>query len=717
MTEPLHEIALPGCTPVPLGHYLKALGVLRLVSEQADASARGWWEDDLFHLRSRLDVDALLEFFLKDYRPTPLVAPWNGGSGFYPKDKRTGFDALRSTNAPRLSLYRDAISLCFRALSRVGLSASPPGDKKKEDLLKVCRASLPDAIVTWLDAAFVLGNDGPSYPALLGTGGNDGRLEFTNNFMQRIAEVIVPESGQPAPRSGSQLQAALFDIAAHDRLGAKSGTKPVGQFLPGGAGGANAAAGYDGDAVTNPWDYILMLEGALVFSGSVARRRSESSPGLLSYPFAVRTTDAGYDTAAAGDVAKGRAETWLPLWQRPASYREVASLFAEGRASVGRRSARDGVDFARAVATLGVDRGISAFERFGYLQRNGRAYIAVPLERWRVPDRPSDSLRLLDEIDEWLGTLERVARRDTTPASIGRAVRRIKAAMMDVCRHDTPVHWQQVLMALGAAEEAMIRSPQTTVSTRLTPLPSLSFGWVPVCDDGSAEFRLALALASIGPQGEIGPLRANMVPLRDWRRYPRFNTQRMDDPAVVWGQGDLVSNMVAALQRRCMDAKRLGVGDLPLSGTRPARLDDIDVFIYGQVDEGRLEALLWGLNAVWTGERVPEEGRAAIPAGYALLKLVHLPRPLERSRGAAPVEVRYDPETTRLACAGRMMEATECAAHRLCVSGLPVAIAGVPETPELSRRIAAALLFPISDQAVEVLCDHVLLPSEEPQAV
>jgi len=372
MTETLHEIALPGCTPIPLAHYLKALGVLRLVSEQADPAVRGWWEDDLFHLRSRLDVDALLEFFLEDYRPTPVLTPWNGGSGFYPKDKKTGIDALGSTKAPRFSLYRGAISLCSAALSRLGLSAKPEGGEK-EDLLKVCRASLPDEIVTWLDAAFVLGNDGPSYPALLGTGGNDGRLEFTNNFMQRIAEVIVPKSGEPAPRSRGQLEAALFDVAAHDRLRARSRTKPLGQFLPGGAGGANAAAGYDGDAVTNSWDFILMLEGALVFSGSVARRRSEGGPGLLSYRFAVRTTDAGYDTASAGDIAKGRAETWLPLWERPASYREVASLFAEGRASVGRRSARDGMDFARAVATLGVDRGISAFERFGYLQRNGHS--------------------------------------------------------------------------------------------------------------------------------------------------------------------------------------------------------------------------------------------------------------------------------------------------------------------------------------------------------
>ncbi len=32
--------------------YLKALGILRLVGEQKDPNARGWWENDVFWLRS-----------------------------------------------------------------------------------------------------------------------------------------------------------------------------------------------------------------------------------------------------------------------------------------------------------------------------------------------------------------------------------------------------------------------------------------------------------------------------------------------------------------------------------------------------------------------------------------------------------------------------------------------------------------------------------------
>lgn len=49
-----NEIYLNGCTPVPLAHYLKALGVLRLVSEQKDPDAAGYWHNECFVLRTKL---------------------------------------------------------------------------------------------------------------------------------------------------------------------------------------------------------------------------------------------------------------------------------------------------------------------------------------------------------------------------------------------------------------------------------------------------------------------------------------------------------------------------------------------------------------------------------------------------------------------------------------------------------------------------------------
>ena len=83
----MNVLELKGCAPTPLAYYLKALGVLRLVAQQVDAKARGWWKHDCFYLASSLNEEGLMRFLLEDYQPTPLLAPWNNGTGFYKEDK------------------------------------------------------------------------------------------------------------------------------------------------------------------------------------------------------------------------------------------------------------------------------------------------------------------------------------------------------------------------------------------------------------------------------------------------------------------------------------------------------------------------------------------------------------------------------------------------------------------------------------------------------
>ncbi len=164
--SPTHTLPLRGCTPVPLAQYLKALGVLRLVAEQADADALGHWSDDGFVLESRLDRAALLDFFLHDYRPTPVIAPWNGGSGFYPKDNTTGIAAIEAASAARLQPYADTIRLTRAQLAAAGVGSESPKEEAKAALLARLRATLPDAALRWLDAAVVLGDGSLRYPPL-----------------------------------------------------------------------------------------------------------------------------------------------------------------------------------------------------------------------------------------------------------------------------------------------------------------------------------------------------------------------------------------------------------------------------------------------------------------------------------------------------------------------------------------------------------------------
>ena len=108
-----HQVILKGCTTEPMAGYLKALAVFRLVSEQVDRRARGWWAGNSFCLESKFDESALLRFFLDEYVPTPIVAPWNGGSGFVEGDRHVGIDAILASGLPRLAEYRRTIGQVF----------------------------------------------------------------------------------------------------------------------------------------------------------------------------------------------------------------------------------------------------------------------------------------------------------------------------------------------------------------------------------------------------------------------------------------------------------------------------------------------------------------------------------------------------------------------------------------------------------------------------
>lgn len=714
------EVALDGCHPTPLAHYLKALGVLRLVAEQRDPAVRGSWQRGRFVLQGGLDRAELERFFLEEYRPTPITGPWNGGSGYFAKDNTKAIAALAASGAPRFQTYRQTIAAAQSVLARLGLSEKPNGEQK-EPLLCACRGAFPDEALKWVDAVLVLSNEGAKFPPLLGTGGNDGRLEFTNNFMQRIVSLFEPATGAPEPVCAELLRAALFGEETNDLIKGA----PIGQFLPGDAGGVNAVAGFSADSLINPWDFVLMLEGAALFAAAAARSLEQDTSGVLAYPFTVRAAGVGYDSAAVADEASARAEVWMPLWQCPASLSELAALFAEGRARVGGRPARNGVDFARAVAGLGIDRGIDAFQRYGFHVRNGLSYFAVPIGRFRVHAEPR--VELLHEIDGWLDRLRGRASAQTAPASAARALRRLEASILDLCvRGDVHRH-QAMLMALGQCERVLATSSRWTSDSFLHPVPTLSGQWLHDCDDGSVEYRLAAALASVwgyyemvGGRRRVMPIRQQLEPVVTWRGDGGLSVRWDWDAThdVVWTRGHVVDCMNAVMQRRLMRAVQVGAETYPDVGYVTASLADITDFISGRVDEQRLVDLLWGCLLIdWT--RVSKQHRPArgsadnelLGAVYALLKLCFAGAPEAEASAAAGREgIPVLPRIHRAAASGDAASAGAEAVRRLRGSGFVPAVRAIHASPELSRRTAAALLFPIEPNARRQLASLVLRP-------
>jgi CRISPR-associated protein Csx17 len=286
-----YELELPGCTPEPLMAYLKALGIFRLVGEQKDPAARGWWKHDVFCLRSAMlfedagseegKRDALMKFFLEEYQPTPIVAPWAGGSGFFKKDDKTAVNSLSEGSSSRTALFAKVIGKVRHIIEDSNISEKPLDDDKAR-LIARYRRELPDEVVTWMDAAMVLGQEEQWFAPLLGTGGNDGRLDFTQNLMQRIVALGLHQAEAANTNSCAWIRHTLFLTPAKLR-GAS-----VGQFVPGRSGGPNATQGMAGYSMDNPWDFVLMMEGAVFFAGALVRRMSGARLSRAAFPFTVR---------------------------------------------------------------------------------------------------------------------------------------------------------------------------------------------------------------------------------------------------------------------------------------------------------------------------------------------------------------------------------------------------------------------------------------------
>ena len=708
--RPRHTVTLPGCHPVPLASYLKGLGLFRLVAEQVDSDARCYWKNEQLVLESKFDPNELMDFLLNQYQPSPIMAPWNGGSGFYPKDNDRALRIIETSTIDRFHQYRTILACCRREVEDFDLKEKPE-KAVKESLLQHLRNTLPEEALAWLDAAYLMGEDGPKFPPLLGTGGNDGRLDFTNNFMQRLIEVLDAEKGGPGKESDTLLRAALFESPLPGQ-----GKAPIGQFDPNAAGGANAGTGFDAPSSVNPWDYLLMLEGALLFAVASAKRLESATIGQLAYPFCVRAAGVGYASESLADEKASRAEMWMPLWDRPTDLRDLRSILGEGRAQISGRPARNGVDFARAVATLGVDRGLTAFQRFGFQVRNGLAYFATPLDR--LPVQRNQYVRLLEEIDPWLDRFRSRAASTNPepPAGVASALRRLENSILRLCQTEDPARVQDVLCALGHCERTLARSLRWTRETaHLRPIHGLSVAWANAADTGHVEYRLALSLASstLLAANTQFPFRYFLEPVNHWGNHWREESLR----DTAWTDGSLAYSLNAILHRQLLIAQ-----NSPAKGEtnhfvhfarKTAPLPDIAAFIEDTLDEPLFADLLWGLSLIdWTNRdqvvevTSPPNGHTP-DALYSLLKLCFAGSSIRET--TIPVV----PAIHNRATHGDAEEASRVASRRLRASGLTPVIDKLTASEAHTRRTGATLIFPISTGAVNSLDHQILLEPEK----
>lgn len=654
---PGHILELRGCTPEPLGNYLKGLGVFRLIAEQADPQARAWWKDGVLVLHTKWSRDAIVAFFLdgfgdvqakedRVYSPTPIFAPWAGRSAFVEnggnakaisRRKRIQTDA---DHHPRLRNARCGIEEAMTVLGQLEITTQKDRDHKKQQVFNQMRNKWSCSALDWFDACVALAHFA-EYGFLFGTGGNEGSTNITNNFWYFVEQAIGLPNSESAPNSSNWFEAAVFGETRHplsesskrksDASSAKGDKKDTtaGQHFPAAASSENFGQEFSGASATNPWDVVLMMEGCVLFAGAATKRLSQLGKGRGAFPFMIDMLGIGGSTDSIIDEskqnqspmkAKCQAEFWMPLWGKPVTLAELRSLLREGRLQrpSGKQS-ENTLQAKEAIASLGTSRGVDTFHRVGLFRRRGDIYIAASLGYEPVGATHHANQSLLAELEEFsesvyhklrLKDREDRAKARNLPERVIRAREKYHRELSVIIdSNPNGISTSETARVLAAA--AQIECEVSMLPDReqlLTPCHSVSRNYI----SGQApdwECSLARAIAGISAWGEtpsngrfapaVESIRANLLPVAR-----HGNGWVWDDTShsAVWLRGASIEvNLAAVLRRRLIDAQK-GSGDgLPLWSSYGAGIGDLLAFWHGEVDPDRLSDLIHGLALVDAG--------------------------------------------------------------------------------------------------------------------
>ena len=710
---------------------LKALGIFRIISEQKDNQAMAYWENDAFVLQTKMTQEDLIKFFLEEYVPTPIVSPWNNGSGFYDV-KENHIDAIKESDSHRLEKYRRIINRAdeilkdmFReyeefvkkrdqniekgspkneSLEKLSKEIKKITDKGKSSLLVQCRNRLDKEVIPWMDAAYVAASGKPTYGPVLGTGGNDGNLDISDSFMKWIRVLIIHEPGKNE-ESSEWISNSFFATASTLR------GSSFGYFHPG---------GYTGESVNgkiyslvNPWDFVLTIEGTMVFAGSISRR---SNSRRAAFPFCTDPSTAGYGTACDEKV---RGEIWIPLWKNPVTYDEIRYVFNEGRVQMSSKNSNSGVDFAKAVASLGTERGLSSFQRFGLFERKGQAYFANSIGRIKARDDPK--VILFSEIDYWINRIHgRHNRTKKSSKFIDSLLRNMDNAIIKFCTYGTTRYLQDVLIIIGKMERAVSQS--SNYNSEIEPLEKLSDKWAHACNDDTPEFRLAVSLAAMASSTQKR-LRVNLEPVEIDRGRVKW---KHGSSSTVWRNSNLASNMIRVLERRCIEGQ-MSDSEISLNSAISAPVKDVTDFIEGRVNYDKIYDLLLPLSMIdYRKDHLPDycnlrelwEIPDFVPESYIVLKSNF---PSITFKNADTVKkALFEPSMLGSLKGGKIGRAVHTGRRRLRITGYNIITYSntASHVSTLSKqstnRIAASLLFPLDRKDQQKIISRICKGPPEP---
>ena len=546
-------------------------------------------------MASTLSRDELEAFFLEKYAPTPMFNPWGARSGFFPggseTSSRASLEKIKSSANERFADFRCAITTIERVLKNQQADSVKPDDKKaSRQLVRNIRNQVRGNGLDWLDSVMTITAPIDTAlddverivsPALFGTGGSDGSGSFVAAYMSAVVSTLIDKQWS------KQISTSLFGGVMQDNQWKQS----PGQFLPFG--------------VLNPWDFMLAFEGAICVKSSVVKTSVSSMNTKSSIPFAVSTFACGSPSTSEADATHqnkgqksvGRGEQWFPVWESPCRLSEVKKIFLDGRISAKKVSATNAVDAASAIANQGTAIGVKKFLRYVYTQRNNVAtYFAVQLGSFDVPSHADAIVSCVQDFDRWLKQLYRhlIDAKNREPNRLNKPVLELATKLLAHVKTPTPQSAISILLCCAGIEA--IQASGTGFSAG--PIPKLRPEWIDATNDGSAEFRLALAFAAQAAEfprlkSPQHPVREHFQTLNNFGGFATSSERLAPLPQAVVNQRSPADDCIAIVNRRLVDRSKLGLDGFPLQAknTFSASTSDLAILLCGGLDLERIMQL------------------------------------------------------------------------------------------------------------------------------
>ena len=717
----LPVLALPGLSPDSLGNYLASLGLLRVLSRRWPSTRTAWRDEVLQVVGGPPTLDELLDELVS----VATKRSWT------PYERRWLAEQTKGTK-----------------LGQNKTTASKSGVP-----IAIWRAAQTESAVAVLDA-HIVATTRQIFNPLTGNGGSAGNRDFSDGW--RRATNLLAEPGKQDIRGHLRdllLGGVVTWLVTEVPLEAnkKKGSLNAASWFSSSNKLYNNGQKPSREAGLSPWAMALACEGLLFFAGGASRRLGARARAVGAFPFVAQSAS----PETAGEAGRILGEIWTPLWMRPMSVAETATLFSRGRAEFRGRGALTPAAFATAIRKRGVDAGISEFRRFT-LGRTTSANTFEPRFEARFSTEPCSGApaAVAPTLERVTALLER--RGFPRDRKVGQRWRfeglrgPIEAAILDVATE--PNRSEAGVALLDAVVSALDRIDRNRSfregKVRWEPLP---LEWLPSLfadEPPGVEARLALSLVSAFP--ETLPFAAFRFGVEwtherngryeyDWTTQPRwFEHSKVAPARWVWGPGELARVLGAVLSRRVLEEARRDAshterprGRAPL----PVTTAHIRHWLAGELDESLFSAWLARL-ALFDWRRVPQAVRAlaprqdSAPRADGELALLGLLQPLVDQRPLvvqerSPNDLLSEETGARTTEAARSLvtlirasnvdAALKLARCRYAMAGARLATFAASFATYHPDRLAAALLFTVSDRDRVGLFERWLRPRRRPQ--